>query len=177
MIYLILGKAGHGKDTVAEIIQAELGDRTAITSYAGYLKWLYSHYFGWDGKEKTNRVRTDLQVIGTNIIRETYSEDFWVDRVIEQIQIFTGQFDNFIIADARFKNEVDKMRFAFGDENVYTIRVERPNFESPLTEEQQQHRSEIELDDYVVNCTITNVTLAQLKRDVKLAIEQSQGGM
>lgn len=162
MIFLIIGEAGHGKDTVAEIIQKELGDKAAITSYAGYLKWLYTQFFGWDGV-KNERARTDLQTIGTDIIRETYDEDFWVDRVIEQIQIFNGKFDNFIIPDARFLNEVEKIEEVFGTSEVTTIRVIRPDYESKLTYEQRTHRSEVELDGYLAEYTIENTSLNELK--------------
>ena len=165
MIFLIIGEAGHGKDTVAEIIKNKLGEKAAVTSYAGYLKWLYTQFFNWDGI-KTVKARTDLQTIGTDIIRETYNEDFWVDRVIEQIQIFNGEFQHFIIPDARFLNEVEKVKKVFGEQGIVTIRVVRPNYESKLTPEQKTHRSEIELDDFQADYNIENISFNKLGDDV-----------
>ena len=179
MIFLIMGKAGSGKDTVAQIMKNKLQEPTAITHYAGYLKWLYSHYFNWNG-EKSLQARTDLQIIGTDIVRNTYDEDFWVDRVIEQIQIFNGHFDHFIIPDARFENEIEKVIETFGSDQVITIRVVRPNYESDLTDEQKQHESEIALDNYPANFTFINSSLEELEKQVDLIIsslQKNQGGL
>lgn len=169
MIFLILGDAGSGKDTTAGIMKEELHEPTAITHYAGYLKWLYTHYFGWDGV-KTEKARTDLQTIGTEIVRDTYDPDFWVDRVIEQIQIFNGQFEHFIIPDARFPNEVDRMVEVFGADQVITIKIIRPEYESSLTEDQKKHRSERALDNYTADFTIENTSLSELRRQVQWII-------
>lgn len=174
MIYLILGKAGHGKDTIAEIIKDSLGERTAVTSYAGYLKWMYTQFFNWNGVKDEN-ARTDLQVIGTDIIRETYNEDFWVDRVIEQIEIFSGKFDNFIIPDARFINEIEKVKKRFGSNQVSVIRVVRLDYESNLTEMQAGHRSETELDNYLADATFYNDDLDELRAAVQMFLESIKG--
>ena len=171
MIFLIAGKAGSGKDTVAEIMKNKLKEKTVITPYAGYLKWLYSHYFGWDG-EKDLKFRTDIQTIGTDIVRNTYCADFWVDRVIEQIQIFNGHFEHFIIPDARFENEITKIIETFGTDQVITIRVLRPDYQSWLSEEQMAHESETALDDYPVDFTFTNSSMRELEQQIDLIINE-----
>ena len=57
-VILISGKAQHGKDTSAlileEIYEAE-NKRVLITHYADLLKYICKQYFNWDGKkdEKT----------------------------------------------------------------------------------------------------------------------------
>lgn len=170
MIFIIVGKAGGGKDTVARVMKGIIQDKTAIVHYADYVKWLYAHYFGWDG-EKTQKARTDLQTIGTDIVRNTYDEDFWVKRLIEQIQIFHGLFEHFIIADARFPNEIYAMEETFGSDQVITIRVSRPDYETNLTPEQMEHESETALDGYVTDFTVVNDTLTNLKEQLTWILE------
>lgn len=170
MIFIIMGKAGYGKDTTAMIMKEQLKESTAIIHYADYIKWLYKHYFSWDGI-KDEKARTDLQTIGTDIVRKTYDEDFWVKRVIEQIQIFNGQFDHFIIPDARFKNEVELMIDEFGSDQVVTIRVVRPDYQSVLTPEQQSHISENSLDGYIADFIIENTSMEHLREQVQWVVE------
>jgi len=171
MIFLILGDAGSGKDTVAKIMQTKLGkEKTAITHYAGYLKWMYTQFFDWDGV-KTEKARFDLQKLGTDIIRETYSRDFWVDRVIEQIEIFRNDFEYFIIPDCRFVNEIEKMKEKFGSEKIITIRVIRPRYETELTKEQQQHSSENDLKKYMANFVLINDNLEETEKRVDWILE------
>ena len=169
MIFIIMGQAESGKDLTASLMKDELNAPTAITHYADYLKWLYKHYFAWDGV-KTEKARTDLQTIGTEIVRDTYDPDFWVDRVIEQIQIFNGQFTHFIIPDARFYNEVEKVEEVFGTDQVITIKIIRPEHESMLTADQKAHRSERDLDNYVADFTIQNTSIAELRRQIQWII-------
>jgi hypothetical protein len=72
---------------------------------------------------------------------------FHCTRVCEDIQIISDFYDVVIIPDCRFKNEVLYTKAMFPD-IATVIRITRLGFESPLTLEQQQHESEINLDDF-----------------------------
>lgn len=161
LIIPISGKAQHGKDTVAKILKEKLeeeGYRVLIMHFADYLKFGCATYLGWDG-QKDDYGRTLLQQVGTNQMRHQYP-DFWVENVCKWIAAsLRFYYDVFIIADTRFENEIVYMRdFKYNSMRAcytavipfYTIpvRVERKNFISELTEEQQQHPSETDLDDF-----------------------------
>ena len=55
-------------------------------------------------------------------------------------------YDVVTISDARLKPEVMMPKKEF--DNVYVIKVVRPNFDNGLTKEQQNHITETDLDDY-----------------------------
>lgn len=71
--------------------------------------------------------------------------DFWVDFVSSVLIYFNENWDYVLIPDTCFPNEIDKL-ISNGFDVVH-IRVVRPNFKSPLTEEQQKHTSEVALDN------------------------------
>lgn len=158
-IIMISGKARHGKDSIAKILTDKLTKnnyRCCIVSLADYLKYMLHKYKNWNG-EKNENGRMLLQTIGTDLIRNKLGWDtFHVERLAQDIKIFENDYDYFIIPDVRFINEIAYM-IAKYPYNIITIRVNRLNFISPLTIEQQYHQSEIDLDnykgfDYVINC-------------------------
>lgn len=150
-IILISGKAGHGKDETAKILKSifeERGDGVAVTHYAKHIKDIMREFYNWNGI-KDEWARDKLQWMGTEKIRiEMNNENFHVRRTCENIDIVQDDFDYFLIADCRFPNEIEFVKNYFGEENVYTVRVQRLNYESSLTKEAQNHVSETSLDDY-----------------------------
>jgi len=151
-IILISGHAQNGKDTCANILKEKLaskGNKVLIAHFADLLKFISEKYFNWDGK-KDKKGRKILQYIGTDVIRKQ-NPNYWVDFIISVLTIFENEWDYVLIPDARFANELER----FSGFDTINLRVNRLNFTSPLTEEQQKHISETELDnynfDYVVN--------------------------
>lgn len=145
-IICISGKAQHGKDTTASYLKDELeshGNRVLITHYGDFLKYICKTFFGWNG-EKNEAGRSLLQQIGTDVIRKR-DEYFWVRFMVSLIKVFDDQWDYVLIPDCRFRNEVQAIKASFP--SAIHMRVVRPNFESPLTIEQQTHISETDLDD------------------------------
>lgn len=155
-VILISGKAGSGKDTVASVIKENFiedgipSNRILITHYADLLKYIARSYFGWDGV-KDIRGRTILQHIGTDIVREQ-DENFWTDFIIKILTLFKEEWDYVIIPDARFLNEITEIQKHFPTQ---TVRVSR-TFNSLLSNEQKNHSSETNLDDYVFDAYIEN---------------------
>lgn len=147
-IYIICGKARHGKDTIAEMIKNYYIEKKCDIlnlQYSSYIKEYAKKISNWDGSEET-KPRELLQQLGTNIIRDKIDEAFFVKKLVDDIKVYSFFFDVLTISDARFKIEVDIPRDNF--QNVTIIRVNRPNFDNGLTEEQQLHRTETDLDDY-----------------------------
>jgi len=145
-ILAISGHAQNGKDTVAGLIKDSLkadGNRVLVAHYADLLKYMCRTFFNWDGN-KDEKGRHILQYVGTDIIRKQ-APDFWVDFISSVLTYFKENWDYVLIPDTRFPNEIDKLISNGFD--VIHIRVVRPNFESPLTEEQQSHPSETALDN------------------------------
>lgn len=153
-IVCISGKAQHGKDTTASLIKEGLeqrGEKVLVVHYADLLKYICRTFFGWDGK-KDDRGRHILQYVGTDVIRQK-APNYWVDFLINFLEIFEDEWGWVLIPDTRFPNEVDLMRDKFGATH---IRVVRPNLVSPLTAEQQNHPSEVALDEFFPDYYIDN---------------------
>lgn len=154
-IVCISGKAQHGKDTAAKLLEETLkaqGNRVLIAHYGDLVKYVCKTFFGWDGK-KDEKGRTLLQRVGTDKIRAV-SPDYWVDFIVSILDIFCDEWDYVLIPDTRFPNEYEIYE-TYGMDAIL-LRVVRPNFVSPLTEEQQKHASEVALDNYRYDATIVN---------------------
>lgn len=153
-VICISGKARHGKDTVAEIVRnllIERGQRVGIVHYADLLKYFCKTYFGWDGN-KDEKGRSILQHVGTDVVRKK-EPDYWVDFLINFLHLFEDEWDYVLVPDCRFPNEVD----GFVNEFLFSHwRVQRPNFDNQLTEEQKQHPSETALDKHWLDELIIN---------------------
>ncbi|HEY8803991.1 MAG TPA: hypothetical protein VIM42_02595 [Clostridium sp.] len=176
-IIIVSGKAQNGKDSTADILMQQLKGTSIKLSYADYLKLIAKKFFGWDGK-KDEKGRSILQFVGTDLIREELGmENFHVNRVCEDIKIAEKEYDYFFIPDARRKNEIYFTQAMFPDA-VTTIRVSRKDFKSPLTYEQQNHISEIGLDDFKFDHYVKSESgLYSLWNEVAQLVEIIEGGI
>ena len=151
----ISGKMGHGKDTVATMLKADLaklgyaGSATCITSFARALKCATTEIFGLSieqlyGQQEKEVVdgrwglspRTILQTFGTEAMRSTFGPNLWPAALFANVPPATKVV---IITDVRFPNEADLIKRLDG----VLVRVVRPTVESGST-----HSSETALDDY-----------------------------
>lgn len=152
-VIAIAGKARNGKTTSANIFKSliEQDDKKAVVvSYAGYVKYVCETYYGWDGK-KDEAGRTMLQNVGDGF-RIKYSETYWVDRLMSDIYILKDLYDYVIIDDCRYPNEIIAPQNNF---DTVSIVVKRELFESELTEEQKTHASEVALDNFNFDYTVS----------------------
>lgn len=165
-VILFSAKSQHGKDFAANIFKKQLeanGKKVLITHYADLLKYICKTFFGWDGNKDENG-RTLLQHVGTDIIRKE-KPNYWVDFISDFLTIFHDEWDYVLIPDTRFPNEISCLKHN-RILDVITIRINRPDFKSNLTEEQLKHKSETSLDNYEFDYYIENTTLEDVERQV-----------
>lgn len=149
-IFLIAGKARHGKDTIAAIIREYYlrnEFRVDVLQFSYYLKDYVKRLSTWDGSDDTKaEYRGFMQELGTDIIRKEIDSKFFINRMIEDIKVYSYYCDVLTISDVRFPDEIDDIKKSFP--NVISICVNRPNFDSPLKASEQKHITETALDNY-----------------------------
>lgn len=157
----VSGFARAGKDTIADHLVANYGYtkmsfadpmREALVKLdpyihiGGHITNLSSAVtrIGWeDLKALSGDIRPLLQRFGTEVGREMWGEDFWVDAAIDKIE----DGGKVVFADVRFPNEADAIK-ALGGE---VWRVTREGF-GPAN----SHISERSLDDYDFDLSVLN---------------------
>ncbi len=144
-IFIVSGKASSGKDLVSDIICKNHQDKKCKKlSYAYYLKQYVKNITGWDGSEET-KPRDLLQSIGIDLLKNKIDNKFLINRMCEDIKVYSYFYDVIVITDARLLDEIEVIKNTFS--NVTTIRVNR-NIENNLTSEQKKHITETNLDNY-----------------------------
>lgn len=171
-IYIVSGKARHGKDTICEYIKKIYeadGKKVINLSYGSYIKMYARNISNWDGQDD-DKPRALLQKLGTDI-REKIDANFFINRICEDIKVYSCFFDVITISDARFIDEIKIPREKF--QNVINIGVIRDNYLSELSKNEQKHLTETALDgynsyDYLVHNDSDLVSLeAKIKKIVK----------
>jgi hypothetical protein len=156
------GWARSGKDTIADyLVDVEgytkvsfaqpmkeamyrLNPRITVNEVVNTALRVGIDVYGWDGlKERSPDIRGLLQRFGTEIGREMFGENFWVDYALNSIE----DGSKVVFSDVRFPNEADAIRQLGG--KVY--RVERYGVEAA-----NDHISEHALDNYKFDGTINN---------------------
>ena len=168
-LYLVSGKARHGKDTFSSYLKEiyeENGKKVIVTQLSKYIKYYAREMTGWNLSEE-DKPRELLQELGTSIIREKLGKDnLFIDRMIDDVEIFSCFYDAIIISDVRLKKEIDDLRKVYQD--LIAINIFRPNFDNGLTDEQKNHKTEVDLDDYdKFDVKIINTTLDELKESAR----------
>ena len=155
MLIGVTGFIGSGKDTVANMF-VERG--CAHDSFASPLKDVCSSIFGWDrsmleGDTVESREyretpdmfwtkklgvpnftpRLALQLIGTEVLRNTFDQDIWLNSLEYRIRKQTKNVSCTVISDARFRNELDLIK-NMGGVIIWVQRGELPEwFETAKT--------------------------------------------
>ena len=151
-VLLISGKAESGKDTIANMVMKKCVYETCYNLHiAGNVKRIARESFGWDGI-KDARGRALLQLIGDG--GRQYDPDIWINEFLldldEVAKVNKDREALIVVPDVRYKNEVRKIAKwgQANDATILSIRVDRPNHKSRLTDEQLANSSETDLDDW-----------------------------
>ena len=154
-VICISGKAQNGKDFTANALKEKIEEHdncnVLITHYADLLKYICKTFFGWNGK-KDAEGRSILQFVGSDVIRKN-NPDYWVDFIVDILDMFPSEFDYVLIPDCRFPNEIEVMKEKF---DCIAVRVNRPDYDNGLTDEQKNHISETALDDFKFDYELIN---------------------
>ena len=175
-IFLICGKAGVGKNEVANIINEYYNTKhqsTVITGFSKYIKIFAKEVLNWDGNEDS-KPRDFLQNLGQNA-RKLIDENIFVDRMLEDLQIYQTLVDNVIISDVRLKNEIFWIKHNY--KNVYVIRVNKDI--DNLKSYQKKHNTEIALDkykkfDYIIDNNQTTKELKEKVLDILKEVDKNE---
>jgi hypothetical protein len=172
MIIGLSGYARSGKDTVAELLCLNYGYkrvsfadpiRDAVYSLnpmleSGRVAELVDEY-GWDVAKSNPEVRRLLQVFGTEVGRQRFGENFWVQQAFDKIQS-----TKVVFTDVRFPNEAREIQQYGGQ----VWRINRHN-QSPVN----GHESEHAMDNVMFKHVLYNDgSLAELTQDVTMLAEQ-----
>lgn len=153
-IICISGTACAGKDFTANALNdlfEKDNHRVLITHYADLLKYICKTFFDWNGKKDVEG-RSLLQFIGTDTIRNI-NPDYWIEFIVGILDMFPNEFDYVLIPDCRFPNEINIMKEKY---DCIALRVNRPNFDNGLTDDQKNHISETALDDFKFDYVLNN---------------------
>ena len=157
-IIVIAGKARSGKNTIGEIFKnlyEQDNKKVVISPYTKYLKDYIKEITG-NYVDDDNKPRELLQQLGVEIIKEKLKKyDMFIERQLDDIDIYSYFFDSIIIPDARFPKEIDILKEKYP--NVISIKVVS-DLENNMTEREKQHVTETSLDgyddnkfDYIIN--------------------------
>ena len=138
---VLLGKSGAGKDHVASECEGILSGWQVTSDnlkFSRILKLVCSLVWGWDHKEMDKNSaykeevspelmrfgwtrRQVLQMVGTDVFRENFGEDVWINAAMRWTRRSRAQVH--ISTDARFPNEIDALRDEFG--KVLVVKLHR----------------------------------------------------
>lgn len=178
MIIGLSGVARSGKDTVADHLVENYGFKKVsfadpirealyrlnpeidVDGYDMRLKAAID-LMGWEQlKELSTGLRGLMQRMGTEVGREMFGENIWVDTALKGI----APEDKVVITDVRFPNEADAIQATGGK----LWRVERPGV-GPAND----HPSESALDTYEFPTKLANEgTLEDLWKKVDLELDK-----
>ena len=184
MIIGIAGKAGAGKDTLASLMEENLGFKRV--AFAEALKDAAMHTFGLSKHQVEDREAKEavvdcwgmsprrlLQLFGTEAMKPVFGEDIWVRRLKQRINAMeaTGLYSKFVISDVRFDEEAEAI-IKWGG---LVIEVLRPG--SGLDGAAALHKSEAGISPTLVHATIVNSTtigdlLHKIRRIMELEVIQ-----
>lgn len=175
-VYLIAGKARNGKDTFGKFLKEyykQFDKKVCVMHIGNYIKHFAIDYFDWDGNDET-KPRSLLQELGTGIIREKMNKPyFFVNRLIEDMEVLDNFFDVAIVTDVRFPLEFDEIKKIHPD--AVKIHITRPDYVNELTAKQKKHVTETALDNYDnYDYKVINRSIEDLEEDARKIIDMEE---
>lgn len=172
-IYVIAGQARHGKDSLADAIlnyYEEIGKEGIRLQFAYYIKEYAKKICDWDGSEE-NKPRELLQQLGTELVRKQIDEKLFINRTIQDIELYSYFFDVIVISDARYDLEIESIKKNFPSSQI--IRVLRPNMEHVLGKLESHETERGLINDLLYDVVIHNDgSLEDLNKKVRTMIDK-----
>lgn len=155
------GWAKSGKDTVAQYLVENHGftrvsfadpmrdallELDPLVPYIGHHMRLSTvvRFRGWDNaKREVPEIRELLQRFGTEVGRNMFGQDFWVNQAIER----ATRYERVVFSDCRYTNEADAVKNIGG----VVWRIYRPDVFAV-----NDHTSEQDLNNYAFDSHIEN---------------------
>lgn len=164
-LFIISGKARSGKSEISKIIENHYKEKKCITiSFAYYLKDYIKRITGWDGSEET-KPRELLQHLGIELIKNKIDNKLLINRILQDIEVFSYFYDIIIISDARLIDEIETIKKLYN--NSISIRVNREE-DNNLTDKEKKHITETALNNYnKFNYIINNKNYDNLVNEVE----------
>ena len=179
-IYLLAGKAGSGKDLMGRYMKTQYdfaGHNACILHITTPLYEYARNYFSWNGN-MAEKPREFLQEMGIEVIQKQLGKKYFLlDRLCEDVDILKNFFDVFIITDGRLLFEFEELKRRFP--SIKIIHVIRDNYENELTEQEKQHVTETEMEDYTdYDYIVRNTSKERLysEADKIMGVEKTQEG-
>jgi len=179
-IYLLAGKAGSGKDLMGRYMKTQYdfaGHNACILHITTPLYEYARNYFSWNGN-MAEKPREFLQEMGIEVIQKQLGKKYFLlDRLCEDVDILKNFFDVFIITDGRLLFEFEELKRRFP--SIKIIHVIRDNYENELTEQEKQHVTETEMEDYTdYDYIVRNTSKERLysEADKIMGVEKAQEG-
>lgn len=161
-LFLISGLAQSGKSTLVKYVcdnykncvELALADKLKHMTYK--LLKLFDIDIGSIGElyefSTKNKYRKYLQVIGTEIFKESLGENIWCELIKDSVSNMLHNNINVFISDIRFRHEIHYFKSNFIDlYDVKTIRV-KSNKQLHLPNELNNHSSELDLNNTDDSC-------------------------
>jgi hypothetical protein len=186
IVICLSGLAGSGKDTVADelerLLRSKFGLKVCKIALAGRVKIICKHliklfynidiptedFYDTEKKEqirddlplfagKPFKIRTIMQMVGTEIFRNLLWFDIWCDYV-KSHYLTQKDYDVIIISDCRMKNEITYFKELKNQSclsHVISYKIIRPSHKV-LDIDNSKHQSEIEIESLPVDYEIIN---------------------
>ena len=163
-IFILSGKASSGKTETAKIIENYYKEKKCITiSFAYYLKDYIKRITGWNGSEET-KPRELLQNLGIELIKNNIDDKLLINRVLQDIEVFSYFYDIIIISDARLIDEIEYVKNKYP--NSVSVRITNKDSNN-LTEDQKKHITETGLDNYDKFDYFVNNYYSNLEKEIE----------
>ena len=185
MLIGLSGKAGSGKDTLADIFLNVRGHGVKL-AFAGPLKQACGCLFGLSDRQLHDPIlkeqedsrwgrspRKILQFVGTNLLREQFDKDIFIKTMRSRIEAERANTNMIIVTDCRFENESQLIRDMGGS----ILHIVRPGV---ITTQHNHHVSEqaterLSTDFVIVNDTdLENFEKRGINLLAKLSIKYSR---